>query len=49
MKCDLCGSEGTRFFRVKHEREGVVLLCSACMKQEKNRVRPPRGRGSCGC
>lgn len=47
MNCDMCGTPGTRFLRVSHERYGIVLLCEACREREKDRLRPLPKR--CGC
>gem|GEM_PF-411157 len=49
MKCDLCGADGTHFFRVRHETRGIVYLCGACLEREKGRLRPPRKSAGCGC
>jgi hypothetical protein len=49
MNCDLCGASGTRFVRANHERYGMVRLCEACLEREKDRLRPLRKRGGCGC
>jgi len=49
MRCDLCGAAGTSFIRASHESRGIVLLCNACLRREKDRLRPLPGKEGCGC
>ena len=49
MKCGICGTSGTRFTRVNHERYGIVLICDACLAREKEHIRSLPGHRGCGC
>jgi len=49
MKCAICGKSGTSFKKVNHQELGVVLLCDACLVDEKDRILSLPHRSGCGC
>jgi len=49
MKCAICGESGISFTKVKHQELGVVFLCDACLRKEKDRIHPLHHRTGCGC
>jgi ribosome-binding protein aMBF1 (putative translation factor) len=51
VKCELCGTETTRFVKVNHPERGIIRICGECYREEQGRLLPlpeERGGGCCG-
>jgi ribosome-binding protein aMBF1 (putative translation factor) len=49
MKCNLCGKETTRFFRVNHPDHQIIFICEECYRTEHDRLLPLPDEGCSGC
>lgn len=49
MKCELCGTETTRFLKVNHAERGILRICEECYRTEQGRLLPLPEEGGGGC
>ncbi|HOT06605.1 MAG TPA: hypothetical protein PLI05_05545 [Methanotrichaceae archaeon] len=47
MRCEICGREADRFWRVNHRDRGAVRICSTCLQSERTNLEGLGGGCSC--